>query len=210
MQMLWLLVQVTVAAQSPLAGAEPSPLMAPATAIAAAPARHVRLVITESVFDNLRAIADTARAETVRCLVGVVRGDSAYIDLAWQPPISYADEGYVVFTGCPAATIAQWHNHIRDRRFASEYACYLSSVDVDAAQDDRSPPVQMVQVDDRVMCWWTRSQVRAGAGATILPPVRGQLSGSASLDESMCVGEARAALGCQLLQSRERLAVRRN
>ena len=197
------LMAVANVAQAQLQGAH-TPLEGIRTAAAVSrPPVHINLVITETVFNELRRLADTSRTETVRCLLGAFHGDSAVVDLAWQPPISYADEGYVVFTGCPVSTVAQWHNHIRDRRFAPEYACYMSSVDVEAALDERAPPAQIVQVDAETFCWWTRVQIRAAEGAMVLPPVRRQFTGSLRLETAICVGRAEESLGCQLLRSRD-------
>jgi len=199
---LALLMAASNVVQAQLQGAA-TPLEGLRNAAAVRTPVHVNMVISEAVFNELRALADTARTETVRCLLGAIRGDSAVVDLAWQPPISYADEGYVVFTGCPISTIAQWHNHIRDPRFAPEYACYMSSVDVEAALDERAPPAQIVQVDAETFCWWTRVQIRGAAGTLVLPPVRRQYTGSLRLDASICLGSPELSLGCQLLRGRE-------
>ncbi len=115
-----------------------------------------RIVIAPHVRAELRALADTMELETVRCLIGVVAGDSAVIDLAWQPQIQEHSANTVRYRSCPLATIAHWHNHPWLGEGHPEDACYLSRTDIEDALEPHAPPLQFVQVNAGVMCWWTR------------------------------------------------------
>lgn len=120
----------------------------------------------------LVAPAVTAQ-EAVRCLIGLARGDSILVDLAWEPPIQRSTPNSVAFRPCPIATVALWHNHPGTRDSEPEYSCYLSQIDIREAIQPRAPLVQMVQVTDTVFCWWTRAQVAAAqvAAAHVDGPV---------------------------------------
>ena len=132
--------------------------------------RSFRLVIAPDVFDKLGALADTMRHETVRCLIGSVRGDSAVVDLAWQPAISLSTPNEVRYESCPGATLALWHNHVWTVESAAQDACYLSRTDIDQALRIGSPPVQIVQVNSAVSCWWTRRQINRRDEVSVLWP----------------------------------------
>ncbi len=130
------------------------------------------VVIADDVWKELAHLAAGAKRETVRCLIGVLQGDTAYIEIAWQPRIHHSSPSSVRYGGCPRAAVAKWHNHLA--RFASRPtdACYLSDTDVADALVHGAPPLQMVQVNENVMCWWTQGQVGAAAAGALAPLAR--------------------------------------
>ena len=139
--------------------------------------RGVHILFTEEVFDDLEFLADTLRVETVRCLIGMVMGDTLLVDLAWKPPIHHSTPNSVAYRPCPVATIVLWHNHPWTRDNEPEYSCYLSQTDIREAILAGAPPIQMVQVTGEVACWWTRAQVTAQAGAPVMRPLPQQARG---------------------------------
>ncbi len=141
------------------------------------PPRTLRLEIAPHIFDELDRLADTLRHETVRCLIGRAAGNRAVIDLAWEPPVSYANATRVRYQTCPVATIALWHNHPQLRGLDPEYACYLSATDVREGIRPNAPPVQIVQVTSRVACWWGRHQILEAGEVPILWPLESQRRG---------------------------------
>ncbi len=140
-------------------------------------ARTLLIEIAPNIFDQLDALADTLRVESVRCLIGTVRGDRAVVDLAWQPAIESSGPNSVAYQSCPGATIALWHNHPELPGVEAEYACYLSAVDLREASDPRAPVVQIVQVNSRVACWWSKNQVLRATDQVLLWPLQSQRRG---------------------------------
>ncbi len=136
--------------------------------VSVAPSHTLRLEIATPIFDELDALADTLHVETVRCLIGTVDGNRAVIDLAWQPPIQFSTSTRVVYQSCPGATIALWHNHRELWGVDAKYACYLSHIDLQEASNPLAPIVQIVQVNSRVACWWSKLQVLRAADKPIL------------------------------------------
>ncbi len=145
--------------------------------VSVAPSHTLRLEIVTPIFDELDALADTLHLETVRCLIGIVDGNRAVIDLAWQPPIRFSESTGVVYQSCPRATIALWHNHTELRGVDAEYACYLSQIDLQEASNPLAPIVQIVQVNSRVACWWSKRQVLRAVDQPILWPLETQRRG---------------------------------
>lgn len=147
------------------------------TAVSPAPRGTLRLTIAPQVFDELDRLADDLRVETVRCLIGTVRGMDAMIDLAYQPPVTFSGANQVSYQSCPRATLILWHNHPKFDGVDAEYACYLSPTDIREGSDPRAPPLQMVQVNRDVACWWLKRQVTEGAGQPLLWPLASQRRG---------------------------------
>ncbi len=145
--------------------------------VSVAPSHTLRLEIAPYIFDELDALADTLHVETVRCLIGTVDGNRAVIDLAWQPPIQFSESTRVVYQSCPRATIALWHNHPELPGVDPEYACYLSHIDLQEASNPLAPIVQIVQVNSRVACWWSKRQVLRAVDRPILWPLDTQRRG---------------------------------
>ena len=172
-----------------------------AQAITAGPPtpRGLRIVITTGVFDELDRLADTLPRETVRCLIGAKRGDTVLIDLAWPPPIEHSTRHGVRYQSCPVATIALWHNHLRPATLAAPYACYLSETDIREALEPHAPPVQIVQVNAEVMCWWSRSQITGVREEPILWPLPSQRRGKHVTVASTCDG-ASEPVPCALIR----------
>lgn len=164
--------------------------------------RTLRFVLAPHVVEELGALADTLRRETVRCLIGAVQGDSAVVDLAWQPPIDASTPEYVAYQSCPSATLALWHNHLWTREPAPEYACYLSGIDIHAALRPHAPPIQIVQVTSEVACWWVRSQIAPHAREAIVLPRPGQRWGEpVQLSAAACDGALSDIAACVLLRA---------
>ncbi len=145
--------------------------------ISVASSHTLRLEIAPHIFDELDALADTLHVETVRCLIGTLDGNRAVVDLAWQPPIRFSGSTRVVYQSCPRATIALWHNHPELPGIDAEYACYLSHVDLLEASNPLAPIVQIVQVNSRVACWWSKRQVLRAVDQPILWPLETQRRG---------------------------------
>ncbi len=145
--------------------------------VSVVPSNTLRLEIAPHIFDELDALADTLHVETVRCLIGTVNGNRAVIDLAWQPPIQFSESTRVVYQSCPGATIALWHNHPELPGVDAKYACYLSRIDLQEASNPLAPIVQIVQVNSRVACWWSKRQVLRAADQPILWPLETQRRG---------------------------------
>ncbi len=145
--------------------------------VSVTPSNSLRLEIAPHIFDELDALADTLHVETVRCLIGTVNGNRAVIDLAWQPPIRFSESTRVAYQSCPRATIALWHNHPELPGIDAEYACYLSHIDLREASNPLAPIAQIVQVNSRVACWWSKRQVLRAVGQPILWPLETQRRG---------------------------------
>ena len=145
--------------------------------VSVAPSHTLRLEIAPHIFDELDALADTLHVETVRCLIGTVNGNRAAIDLAWQPPIRFSESTRVGYRSCPRATIALWHNHPELSGVDAEYACYLSHIDLQEASNPLAPIAQIVQVNSRVACWWSKRQVLRAVDQPILWPLETQRRG---------------------------------
>ena len=133
-----------------------------------------RIVVASPLLQQLGKLADTLNVETVRCLIGAVHGDSALVDVAWQPRIYSATETRVKYQTCPVATIALWHNHLPNAATTPAGACYLSATDIEHASKPGAPLVQIVQVSEDVICWWSRPQILAALDETKLCALRGQ------------------------------------
>lgn len=133
-----------------------------------------RIVVASHLLQELGTLADTLNVETVRCLIGAVHGDSALVDMAWQPRIYSATETRVKYQTCPVATIALWHNHLRSAATTPAGACYLSATDIEHASKPGAPLVQIVQVSEDVICWWSRPQILAAPDESKLCALRGQ------------------------------------
>ena len=169
------------------------------------PVRSLQLTLAPHVTEELDALADTLRVETVRCLIGVVSGQTATIDLAWEPPIELSRADLVHYQSCPSATLALWHNHPPIAGEDPEYACYLSATDIREALDPRSPPIQIVQVTADVACWWSQWEIqRTGQLPVLLPKEKQRWGRSVPLDEASCRGEFAHLVACQLLLICER------
>lgn len=147
------------------------------TDVSVVPSNTLRLEIAPLIFDELDGLADTLHVETVRCLIGTVNGNRAVIDLAWQPPIRFSESTRVGYQSCPRATIALWHNHPALPGVDAEYACYLSHIDLREASNPLAPIVQIVQVNSRVACWWSKRQVLRAVDQPILWPLDTQRRG---------------------------------
>ncbi len=164
--------------------------------LVALPKRHLRVVLAGDVFDELDLLADTLRVETVRCLIGMVQGDSLLVDLAWKPTILQTTPTSVAYRPCPVATIALWHNHPWTRDNEPEYSCYLSKIDIREAIQAWAPPIQMVQVTGAVACWWTRAQVAAHADAPVMRPIPRQARGRFHVWNSLACKSEPARVVC--------------
>jgi hypothetical protein len=137
------------------------------------------LVIAPQVSQQLDQLADTLATASVRCLIGVVDGDSATIDLAWEPPSRTlvsddSSSSRRVFGACPLATIVMWRSRPWSGDGRPEDACFLTRDEIEEALRPRAPAVQFVQVNARVACWWTQRQIARAAGMTVLLPIPGQ------------------------------------
>ena len=148
--------------------------------------RTVRVVITPGVYDTLARLAEDLQVETVRCLIGVERGDSLIIDLAWEPEIEDYSRHHVRYRRCPLATMALWHNHIAQPDMEPWDMCYLSQTDIGEALQFDAPPLQVVQVGAEVMCWWTQNQVVQSRQALKLDALPSQLMGGAARQLPQC------------------------
>ncbi len=173
--------------------------------VSVVPSNTLRLEIAPHVFDELDALADTLDVETVRCLIGTVDGNRAVIDLAWQPPIPFSASTRVAYQSCPGATIALWHNHPELPGVDAEYACYLSDIDLREASNPLAPIVQIVQVNSRVACWWSKRQVLRAVGQPILWPLETQRRGVHVTLTDACnrwVAQPPCSLGRRLVAAR--------
>jgi len=143
----------------------------------------------DSLREVLAKTAATASIETVRCLYGVSHPDTLYLTDAATPVIRTADSVTAGYAPCPGYALALWHNHLPGwfptitpgggsyRRGAPPaLACYLSQQDILAANRFLAPPLWFVQVDEQVLCWWSREQISKLAfsptgWALYLPPL---------------------------------------
>jgi hypothetical protein len=164
----------------------------------------LRVIFAPHVSEELDYLADTLRVETVRCLIGVVNGEDATIDLAWQPPIKLSTPNQVEYQSCPLATLAVWHNHPPIPSEAPEYGCYLSATDIREALHERAPPIQIVQVTANVACWWSKWEIAKTGLAPVLFPRGRQRWGRSLLNETVCRAELRHVTACRLLLACER------
>lgn len=164
----------------------------------------LRLLIAPHVSQELDYLADTLRVETVRCLIGVVNGQDATIDLAWQPPIESSTASHVAYQSCPSATLALWHNHPAFPGEAPEYGCYLSATDIREALHERAPPIQIVQVTTNVACWWSKWEIAKTGLRPVLFPRGTQQWGRSPLNETVCREELRHVTACTLLLACDR------
>ncbi len=165
-----------------------------------------RVVIAPEIFETLDELADTLGVETVRCLIGVML-DSAYIDLAWEPPIELSTPRRVRYRSCPSATLALWHNHTWASLPQPEYACYLSALDIREALKPNAPLLQIVQVSSSVACWWTVNQIARARDEPILWPLPSQRRGRDVTLASAC-GRARTGVPCVVIRSCDEAAAR--
>ncbi len=139
------------------------------------PRRPAQLIIAPDIVEDLDQLADSLRVKTVRCLIGIVEHERAAIDLAWKPPTSASEDGHAEYQPCPLATIARWLNHPHVGEGRPEESCYMSHAEIQEALRPRAPAVQFVQVNARVACWWTQSQIARAADQAIRWPLRGQI-----------------------------------
>lgn len=153
-----------------------APALAQQSVLAESGSARVRVlvaVVSEDLLDNLAKLAARAKRETVRCLVGLVQGDTVYVETALEPPIHTSSPSRVKYAGCPRGTFAKWHNHLARFAATPADACYLSDTDVADALIPGAPPLQVVQVNETVMCWWTQRQIAsARPGAFLMPDPR--------------------------------------
>ena len=144
---------------------------------AAAQQRIVEVGIENSLLDSLDALADGATLEHVRCLMGVERNDTLWIDHMYEPKITIAAPDSVVTAPCSKGTIALWHNHtIRPESVTPpEERCFLSPTDITTALRGHAF-IWIVQVTRDVVCWWTHPQIAilVKYGPVILP-IEGQV-----------------------------------
>lgn len=129
---------------------------------------ETHLTVDSGMMAQLGRIADTATIEHIRCLLGVDRGDTILVDVAWEPKVTYANYTMVTFEHCPLATVGTWHNHIAMRfpilngdtaryvRVPPHQMCYLSRPDSTAALAMKHERLSIVQVVDSVACAWIR------------------------------------------------------
>lgn len=139
------------------------------------PIYHV--YIATNVQAGLGRVADSATVEHVRCLIGAVFPDDSVpsdttiaIDDA-VPPLGEQSGPLTVNASCTAATLIAWHNHIfaatkkawKGRMDVVEPrdACGLSSLDFVSALAPHAPRIQVVQVNMRTFCWFTKHQLQA-------------------------------------------------
>lgn len=142
---------------------------------------EVAVLLAEPLVAELDEVSRSAirvNREAMRCLLGVVRGGVAYIDVAFAPLVIEADSVHTVTRACPLATVAEWHTHLPIPGEPTAAGCFLSAVDVAGAVAPRPQPVVLIVQSARTRCWWTHQQVLdhvARRGVVALPPIRGQL-----------------------------------
>src|SRR2546427_3879164 len=136
-----------------------------------------RLTVDVRLQDYLGHVADTATVEHHICLFAdkarSAQGDMMFVLNGWLWPRQSATADFVVSEECPDSAFAAWHNHIRARvevAFAQYHvstpsnvkgdarACYLSSLDFRTTLREHVR-LQIVQVNDRTFCWWTKREV---------------------------------------------------
>lgn len=139
------------------------------------------LGVSPEIVAELNRLADTSRNETIRCLTGVVRGDTAVVEAVLTPVIHGSDNAGVHYGGCPSGTVAEWHNHPWTAEPKPENACYLSRADIASALRAGAAPVQIVQVTAQVTCWWFHTEIVHAQHRPILWPVAGQGRAMATL-----------------------------
>lgn len=198
-----ILLTLTVAAQ---AAAQVVPMANAGAVVSPDRSSVFRVVIAPEIFETLNELADTLGVETVRCLIGVVV-DSAYIDLAWKPPIELSTPDRVRYRSCPSATIALWHNHTWASLPEPEYACYLSAIDIREALKPNAPLLHIVQVSSSVACWWTVNQIARARDESILWPLPSQRRGREVTLASACA-PATTGVPCVMVRSCDEAAVR--
>lgn len=120
---------------------------------------------SQSMLDELGAIADTATIEHLRCLLAAWRNDTLYIVAAHEPKIIAATALFLSSGPCPAlVTAGEWHNHIprqitmMGENLGSPYPpaayCDLSLVDRKAERRPAPPLLLMISVNKDVSCLW--------------------------------------------------------
>ena len=136
-----------------------------------------RLTVDVNLQDYLGKVADTATVEHHICLFAIkhlsAQGDTILVMNSEMWPTQTATADFVFSDACPDDAFAAWHNHIRARvevAFAEFHisipsnvkgdarACYLSSLDFRTTLREHVR-MQIVQVNYRTFCWWTKQEV---------------------------------------------------
>lgn len=158
-----------------------------------APVEHPamrRLMIAPSLLSRLQTLADGLSAEVILCLQGTESDSVALATDFFVPVPTSSTPTSASVMGCPAETIAVWHNHPlvrgsvlgsdRPRRFVQPPRrpldlCRLSKRDIATVADSRYP-FAVLSVDRDTWCWWSLEQVRELRLAGRYPgyPVEGQ------------------------------------
>ena len=124
------------------------------------------MVFDMDMTDELGEIADSATIEHVRCLIGIIEGDTGYVDWAVEPKSVEASAVAARFTGCPLATLVEWHNHLPyefDMEGQSRTpvpplsVCRLSPIDARQLLEARAP-YSLISVNREVSCLFVRAQ----------------------------------------------------
>lgn len=126
------------------------------------PPPPTQLVISEIIGKNLDVLAEGMRREYAVCLMGKVRGDTAYVTRMEIPEITYSDSVSLLFGECPQGFIAVWHNHpaIVTAAHMRIGHCALSAPDMETAIAWKAP-FMVVQVRDEHRCYWSLKQIRS-------------------------------------------------
>lgn len=104
------------------------------------------------ILDSLSSIADTAKIEHLRCLLGARNDSILVIVAAYEPEIGQADADSVRYGHCPALiTVGTWHNHPPPYRGPKEGYCQLSKQDAEASE-----LMQLISVDRHLSCLFLR------------------------------------------------------
>ena len=136
-----------------------------------------RLTVDVNLQDYLGHVADTATVEHHICLFAdralSAQGDTVFVLNYGLWPKQTATADFVFSEQCPDSAFAAWHNHIRARvevAFKEFHvstpsnvkgdtrACYLSSLDFRTTLREHVR-MQIVQVNYRTFCWWTKHEV---------------------------------------------------
>jgi hypothetical protein len=131
--------------------------------------------------ESLDAIADTATVEHARCLYGVTTPDGVTLTRAFEPHVIEAD--WMTYSGdmCPGQPLAFWHVHIPHNfnimgiRSGGDAEprdyCFLSRPDMISTLRPVDPPLQLVGVGHRLLCWWSRQEVASRLKPDSMPVV---------------------------------------
>lgn len=109
----------------------------------------------------LGSIADTAKVEHVFC----ISRDLTAVEVTVISNGASVLKAKLCAEMMPEA-VAVWHNHIFDTPSVNastpEGMCYFSLTDQNTFLRYEIAPVGVVQVNSKVMCWWSREQVHNG------------------------------------------------